>query len=129
LGKKLRNSYFLTDNEDVFVIGASNMERVDYFRSRLRTKGQVTLPREIRKLLSINEGDDLIFQVDENGKIIVERAITIPADQAWFWTERWQQLEREAQADIDSGRVRRFPNVDEAISNLEGLDDAGDRTS
>ena len=105
------------------------MERVEFFRSRLRTKGQVTLPREIRKLLSINEGDDLIFQVDENGKIIVERAITIPADQAWFWTERWQQLEREAQADIDSGRVRRFPNVDEAISSLEGLDDAGDRTS
>lgn len=26
-------------------------------------------------------------------------------DQAWFWTDRWQQLEREAQEDIDAGRV------------------------
>ncbi len=104
------------------------MERVEYFRSRLRTKGQVTLPREIRKLLSVSEGDDLIFQVDEDGKVVVDRAITIPADQAWFWTERWQQMEQEAQADIDSGRVHHFPNVDETISSLEGLDNAGDRT-
>jgi len=30
------------------------------------------------------------------------------AAQAWFWSERWQRLEGEAQADIDAGRVRHF---------------------
>jgi AbrB family looped-hinge helix DNA binding protein len=104
------------------------MNRVESYRSRLRTKGQVTLPSEVRKLLSISEGEDLIFRVDENGQVIVERGISIPADQAWFWTERWQRMEREAQADIDSGRVDRYPNVDEAISSLEKIDDAGDST-
>ena len=24
-------------------------------------------------------------------------------DQAWFWSERWQRMEQEAQADIDAG--------------------------
>ena len=105
------------------------MNRIESYRSRLRTKGQVTLPSEVRKLLSISEGEDLIFRVDENGQVVVERAISIPADQAWFWTERWQKMEREAQADIDSGRVHRYPNVDEAISSLEKTDDAGDSTN
>ena len=105
------------------------MNRIESYRSRLRTKGQVTLPSEVRKLLSISEGEDLIFRVEENGQVVVERAISIPADQAWFWTERWQKMEREAQADIDSGRVHRYPNVDEAISSLEKTDDAEDRAN
>ena len=105
------------------------MNRIESYRSRLRTKGQVTLPSEVRKLLGISEGEDLIFRVEENGQIVVERAISIPADQAWFWTERWQKMEREAQADIDSGRVHRYPNVDEAISSLEKTDDAEDRAN
>ena len=105
------------------------MNRIESYRSRLRTKGQVTLPGEVRKLLGISEGEDLIFYVEENGQVIVEKALTIPADQAWFWTERWQKMEREAEADIDSRRVHRYPNVDEAISSLEKTDDAGDRAN
>ena len=106
-----------------------NMAYVDYYKSRLRNKGQVTLPSEVRKLLSVSEGEDLIFRVNENGQVVVEREITIPPDQAWFWNERWQRMEREAQADIDSGRVHRYSNVDETINQLEHLEDAGDRTN
>jgi antitoxin MazE len=39
----------------------------------------------------------------------------------WFWSERWQKLEEEAQADIDAGRVIRFEDVDKAIAVLEKL--------
>ena len=46
------------------------MDRVDVFKSRLRTKGQLTLPGEVRKLLSADEGDDLIFRVADNGQIV-----------------------------------------------------------
>jgi antitoxin MazE len=102
------------------------MEKDAYYKSRLRSKGQITIPSEVRDFLSIHEGDELFFHVDENGQVVVERAITIPADQAWFWTERWQQLEREAQADIDAGRVRTFENVDDALDALGGLDNAED---
>jgi antitoxin MazE len=102
------------------------MESMEVFKSRLRTKGQVTLPGEVRKLLRADVGDDLIFRVDESGRVIIERAITVPADQAWFWTERWQRMEREAQADIDSGTVHRYSGVDEAITGLE-KSDVGDR--
>ena len=104
------------------------MDSAEFYKTRLRAKGQVTLPSEVRELLSVNEGDDLVFRTNEEGQVIIERARIIPPDQAWFWTERWQRMEREAQADIEAGRVSHYANVDEAIFDLETLDNAGDRT-
>ena len=92
---------------------------MDFFKTRLRAKGQVTLPGEIRELLELREGDDLLFYLDEKGQVVVERARVIPPDQAWFWTERWQRLEREAQANIEVGQVHRYEDVDKAIEALE----------
>lgn len=42
----------------------------------------------------------------------------IPNDQAWFWTERWQAMEREADEDIAAGRVSPAMDVDEFIESL-----------
>jgi AbrB family looped-hinge helix DNA binding protein len=97
----------------------------EYFKSRVRPKGQVTLPGEIRELLNLHEGDDLAFSIDEKGQVVVSRLEVIPPDQAWFWTEQWQKAEREAQSDIAAGRVQRYASVDEAIAALEKRADAG----
>ena len=97
----------------------------EYFKTRVRPKGQVTLPSEIRNLLGLNEGDDLAFSLNEQGQVIITRLEVIPPDQAWFWTEQWQKVEREAQADIDAGRVHRYANIDEAVSALEKRANAG----
>ena len=35
----------------------------------------------------------------------------IPPDQAWFWTERWQRMEQEAQADIEAGSLPKDQNA------------------
>ena len=102
------------------------MESREIYKTRLRTKGQVTVPSKVRKLLNASEGDDLIFRVTEDGQVYIERAITIPADQAWFWSERWQRMEQEAQADIESGRLTRFSDVDDALIGLENPEDAAD---
>ena len=37
-------------------------------------------------------------------------------EQAWFWTKRWQQGEKEAEADIRAGRVKIFPDAVNFIS-------------
>jgi AbrB family looped-hinge helix DNA binding protein len=91
----------------------------EYFKTRVRPKGQVTLPGEIRTLLGLNEGDDLAFSLNEQGQVVISRLEVIPPDQAWFWTEQWQKAEREAQADITAGRTHRYANVDEALAALE----------
>jgi antitoxin PrlF len=90
-----------------------------FYRSRLRTKGQITVPAEIRDALGVNEGDDVLFFSDEQGRVMIARAQIIPPEQAWFWTKRWQELEREAQADIDAGRVSEFEKVEQALDFLD----------
>jgi hypothetical protein len=39
-------------------------------------------------------------------------------DQSWFWTKRWQQGEKEADDDIEAGRVYDFPDAESAIASL-----------
>ncbi len=43
------------------------------------------------------------------------------AGQEWFWSERWQRMEREADEAIAAGRVEHFDDLD---SFLAGLDQA-----
>ena len=98
-----------------------------FYKTRIRPKGQITLPGEIRKLLNLNEGDDLAFSINEQGQVVVNRLEVIPPDQAWFWTERWQKMEREVEDDIAAGRIHHYNSVDEAIAALDGRANARTR--
>jgi AbrB family looped-hinge helix DNA binding protein len=99
-------------------------ENRPYYKTRLRARGQITLPPEIRDRLGIRDGDDVAFYVAGSGQIVVEPVRTIDPEQAWFWTERWQKMEREVQADIDAGRVYTYASMEEAIAALEKRADA-----
>jgi AbrB family looped-hinge helix DNA binding protein len=93
-----------------------------FYKTRLRTKGQVTIPPEVRDALGAEEGDDLIFSIDDRGRIVITRAQVIPPDQAWFWSKRWQRLEQQAQADLDEGRVVEYRSVKEALAALDQIE-------
>lgn len=97
-----------------------------YFKSRLRSKWQLTLPSKVRELLGVKQGDDLVFYLNEQQQVVVDRQKTIPPDQAWFWTEHWQQMEREAQAEIDADRTLEFGDVEDAIKYLNEVGNAKD---
>jgi len=36
--------------------------------ARVKNKGQVTIPVEVRKALDIEKGDDVLFELDEDGE-------------------------------------------------------------
>jgi AbrB family looped-hinge helix DNA binding protein len=104
------------------------MYKVKY-KSRLRNKGQVTVPQEIRNLLGAEEGDELLFYTDEAGRVVISRAQVIDPEQAWFWSDRWQRMEREAQADLEMGRTIEYTNITDALAALDEIpahDDAED---
>jgi hypothetical protein len=44
-------------------------------------------------------------------------------DQAWFWTEEWQKLEREAEDDIRAGRYRDFASMEDFLADLDSISD------
>jgi len=78
----------------------ANLRSLD--RASLRQKGVITIPQNIRRQLNLEEGDELIFTV-EDGHIVLTPAAIIPRDQAWFWTPEWQAKEAAADAEIASG--------------------------
>lgn len=84
---------------------------------QVRKKAQVTLPQSIRQKLGIEEGDFLDVRV-RSGEIVLKVKKLVDKEQAWFWTERWQQGEKAAEADIHAGRVHRFPDAKSAVAFL-----------
>jgi len=79
---------------------------------------QVSIPKEIRDRLHIEEGD-IIEVAERDGEIIMTLKRLIDADQAWFWTPEWQQGEREADEDIKAGRLSGpFTTIEELKKHL-----------
>lgn len=55
----------------------------------------------------------------DDGVIELRPHVPVPADQRWFWTERWQEMERGADADVAAGRVARSDDVDDFLTELD----------
>ena len=84
---------------------------------QLNHNGQITLPSSVRTQANLKIGDFLqvIIEMDGSLRLIPQ----IMDEQAYFWSERWQQGEREAEADIQAGRLHRFENLDDAFAFLD----------
>jgi len=87
--------------------------------TRIRGKGQVTLPESVRRAARLQEGDYLEVST-RGGEIVMRPKKLVDADQAWFWTDAWQAGEREASEDIAAGRTTRSANAKEFVKDLEG---------
>jgi antitoxin MazE len=89
--------------------------------ARIGPKHQITIPDEIFKRLRLKAGDFLALELREDAFVAVPQAL-IPRDQAWFWSEEWQAMEREADEDIAAGRVSGpFETAEELLAHLDNL--------
>jgi len=94
----------------------------------VRKKGQVTLPLSMRKKLGIEEGSVILSKIIDDTIVLVPQEM-VDRDQAWFWKERWQKLEAEADKDIAEGRTLTFDSVEDLFHEIEGTAQADpDRT-
>jgi antitoxin MazE len=60
----------------------------------------------------------VLFYVNEQGQVVVDQVHIIDPEQAWFWTERWQKMEREVDEDIAAGNLLEFENAEDFIKYL-----------
>lgn len=95
-------------------------------RVKVRPKAQLTLPEEIRRALHVGEGDEVEFAVHDDGTITIRGYVSIPTDQAWFFTPEWLAGEREADEDIAAGRGAVHESAEEMFAHLDPLGSAGD---
>jgi hypothetical protein len=87
---------------------------------QIDSKGALILPKEMRV------AGVTLYEVEQrpDGVIELRPKVAVDASQSWFWTERWQQMEREADEDIRAGRVRQFDDVDGLLADLAGEADS-----
>lgn len=86
----------------------------------LQKRGVVTLPASVRKKLSLDvPGAQLEILETEDGRFELRGAVPVPADQAWFWTEQWQQKERAASRDLARGKTASSDSVDALLAELD----------
>jgi bifunctional DNA-binding transcriptional regulator/antitoxin component of YhaV-PrlF toxin-antitoxin module len=86
----------------------------------VQSRGTVALPADLRRRLHLDQGDAQIKLIErDDGRLELLPVVAIPADQAWFWTDRWQAMEREADADVAAGRSTVVEGADELIAHLD----------
>ena len=85
----------------------------------LRKKHILTIPRELVDRMHLEEGDEFIV-TEEQGRIVLTPALSIPADQAWFWTPEWQARVAEAEADRIAGDSTVYASEEEFLAGLDG---------
>jgi bifunctional DNA-binding transcriptional regulator/antitoxin component of YhaV-PrlF toxin-antitoxin module len=86
----------------------------------VQKRGTLALPPDLRRRYHLDApGAQVELTEREDGVIELRPKVAIPADQAWFWTTRWQQMEREADEAISAGAVVRSDSVDEFLSELD----------
>ncbi len=107
-------------------IPAAKMEPEPRLRTRakVRPKAQLTLPEEIRRALHIGEGDEVEFAVLDDGTVTIRGYVSIPTDQAWFFTPEWLAGEREADEDIAAGGGTIHESAEGMFGHLDSLGSA-----
>jgi len=86
----------------------------------VQSRGTVTLPVALRRRLHLDEpGAQLEIIEHEDGRIELRPLLPVPADQRWFWTERWQAMEREVDEHVAAGRVTVVDGPDAFFEHLD----------
>jgi len=80
-------------------------------KAKVTSKGQLTIPKEVRRALGVREGDSLVFDMDDDGEEVRVRVARKPvsfADYEGTWRE---------------GKGMSLEEVNEYMRELRGYDD------
>lgn len=88
-----------------------------------RREGYGVLPRGVRSRHGLDVPGAQVEVVErEDGVIELHPHVPVPADQAWFWTARRQQLEREVDEHVERGEVERFDSSEDFLTALDRVE-------
>ena len=85
--------------------------------AQMTPEGAITIPKGLREQAPATELYEVTLR--EDGVFELRPRPEIDPDQAWFWTPKWQQMEREADEDYAAGRWKRFDDMESFLADLE----------
>ena len=85
---------------------------------KVQKNKNITLPMWLISRFHVGVGDFVRLEETKDG-VLMKPAKLVDPSQAYFWTKEWQAGEREAEADIRKGRVKKFKSVKELMQDLQ----------
>lgn len=82
-------------------------------------RGLIAIPSSIRRHFGLDKAGAQVEVIEREGEIVLRPHLAVPTDQTWFWTERWQQMEREVDDAISAGLVTTVDGVEELLADLD----------
>ena len=90
----------------------------------MRKDGSVTVPEEVRRLMKLERGGEVEMELTMAGLILRPMHEGRGLEQWWYWTDAWQEGEREADAEMALGENRRVYSSEEFLAELDSrIDD------
>ena len=88
---------------------------------KISPQGQIRIPKKMMQLFGIETGDYVEVEA-ERGQIVLKPRKLIDPLKGWYWTKEWQQMEKEADHDLETGSYRDFDNVEDLLRDLRDED-------
>lgn len=85
----------------------------------VQSRGLIAIPTAIRRHFGLDQPGAQVEVIQREGEIVLRPHVAVPVDQAWFWSERWQQMERDADDAIGAGHVTVLEGIDELLTDLD----------
>ncbi len=85
----------------------------------VQSRGVIAIPTSIRRHFGLDQPGVQVEIIEREGEIVLRPHIAIPADQAWFWSGRWQEMESEADNAIAAGYITVTESVDGLLADLD----------
>ncbi len=82
-----------------------------------------TIPGRFQRQSELDESGARVSISVQDGKFLLAPHLAIPAEQAWFWAPTRQEMEREADEDLQAGRILEFADGPAFLRHLDGLID------
>ncbi|MCK5768164.1 MAG: AbrB/MazE/SpoVT family DNA-binding domain-containing protein [Candidatus Atribacteria bacterium] len=77
---------------------------------KIARNGHLTIPRKIRKILNIENGDIVRFSI-ENNKIVISPSFIVDKDKAYFFTEKCQKEIRKSEKEFREKKYSSYASV------------------
>jgi bifunctional DNA-binding transcriptional regulator/antitoxin component of YhaV-PrlF toxin-antitoxin module len=91
---------------------------------QLQARGVLNLPADLRRRHGLDTPGAQVEVVErDDGVIELRPRISVPADQAWFWTKRWQRMEREVDEAVARGEETTHHSTEDFLRHLDALVD------
>lgn len=88
------------------------------------SKGRTTIPREMRQELGLDQGAHLRVERSESGGLKLIPSVSVPLDQAWFYSDAVKARIAKGESDLAAGLSRRTNGPEETQRYLDSLKSA-----